>query len=104
MQANDIVLNEVERKSKELTRRKKRSYQLKAALENSDKSISKEETRSVQQRSIDRHRLRRKKKRRTLRNNADHAEAMLLWAAVGQANKLCLTEAKETEKNFAGIT
>ena len=98
MQANDIVLNEVKRKSKELTRRKKRSYQLKAALENSDKSISKEETRSVQQRLIDRHRLRRKKKRRTLRNNADHAEAVLLWAAVGRTNRLCQTKTKETAK------
>ena len=104
MQANDIVLNEVERKSKELTRRKKRSYQLKAALENGDKSLSKEEIGSVQQRSIGRHRLRRKKGRRTLRDNADHAEAVLLWAAVGKANKLCLTNAKETEKNFAGTT
>ena len=73
MQANDIVLNEVKRKGKELTRR---SYQLKAALENGDKSLSKEEIGSVQQRSIGRHRLRRKKGRRTFRDNANHAEAV----------------------------
>ena len=78
MQANDIVLNEVERKSKELTRRKKRSYQLKAALENGDRSLSKEEIGSVQQRSIGRHRLRRKKKRRNLCNDANHAEAVAM--------------------------
>ena len=98
MQANDIVLNEVERKSKELTRRKKRSYQLKAALENSDKSLSKEEIGSVQQRSIGRHRLRRKKERRTLRDNTNHAGAVLLWAAVGRTNRLCQTKTKETAK------
>ena len=73
-----------------------------SSLENCDKSISKEEIRSVQQRSIGRHRLGRKKKRRTLRNNADHAKAVLLWAAVGQANKLCLTKTKETAKDFSG--
>ena len=74
MQANDIVLNEVERKSKELTRRKKRSCQ----LEKLRQITKQEEIRSVQQRSIGRHRLRRKRERRTLRDNADHAEAVLL--------------------------
>ena len=102
MQANDIVLNEVERKGKELTRRKKRSYQLKAALENGNKSLSKEEIGSVQQRSIGRHRLRRKKERRTLCNDANHAEAVLLWAEVRRQNKLCLTKTKETAKDFSG--
>ena len=103
MQANNIVLNEVERKVKERAREKKKKNAV-ASWKNCDKPLSKEETRSVQQRSIGRHRLRRKKERRTLRNNADHAEAVLLWAAVGQANKLCLTDAKGTEKNFAGTT
>ena len=102
MQANNIVLNEVERKSKELTRRKKRSHQLKAALENGDKSLSKEEIGSVQQRSIGRHRLRRKRERRTLRDNANHAEALLLWATVRRTNKLRLTKTKETAKVFSG--
>ena len=49
MQANDIVLNEVERKSKELTRREKTAVTSSKLLwKNSDKSLSKEETRSVQ--------------------------------------------------------
>ena len=102
MQANNIVLNEVKRKSKKLTRRKKRSYQLKAALKKQRQVTKQEEIRSVQQRSIGRHRLRRKKKRRTLRDNANHAEAVLLWAEVRRINKLCLTKTKETAKDFSG--
>ena len=103
MQANNIVLNKVERKSKKLTRRKKRSYQLKAALgkKNSDKPLSK---RKFEAYNNDRLAATASDVRRKggLFATMRIMRKLLLWATVRRTNKLCLTRTKETAKVFSG--